>query len=368
MRPPTSFAPAFPLARLAFGWVGVLLAVSLPAQPAAPVPVVAVPVHLERVTEILPLTGTVTARQHAALSPRISGLVETVRVDAGAQVKRGDQLVTLDATLAELAAQSADADRVEAETRLAESQRLLEESRRLLTGNSIAETEFMNREAAATIAEASARRATVAHREALERLARHTVVAPFSGVITRKLTEAGEWAATGTPVVELVGLEGARIDVQVPQERLATITAETPVEFALDTAPQKRFPGRITARVPVSNPATRSALVRVEPIDGNPALPPGKSAQVTFHLLSNEPVLAVPRDALVRRADGTVTVWVAQSAGEGWQATARRVDLGRTYSDRIEVLAGLEPGQQVIIRGNETVREGQAIRLVTPTP
>ena len=345
------------------GLIGILLAASSLAQSPA-VPVVAVEAKREIVTESLSLTGTVTARQQASLSSRITGLVQSVAVDAGSYVKQGDALLTLDPTLAELAAQSADADRAQAQTQLAESKRLLEEMRRLLASQSVPETQFLNREAAANMAASASRRADVAHHQSLELLARHTVVAPFSGVITRKLTEAGEWVSTGAPVLRLVALENARVDVQVPQERLAAILNDTPVEFTLDSGSDQSIEGRITARVPVSNPDTRTALVRIEPVDTTIALPPGKSVRVTFHLRSDRPVLTVPSDALVRRADGTVTVMLAQPDGDQFKATASRVDLGHTFSDHIEILAGLEPGQLVIIRGNETVREGQLIRLV----
>jgi membrane fusion protein, multidrug efflux system len=124
-------------------------------------------------------------------------------------------------------------------------------------------------------------------------------------------------------------------------------------------------PGRITARVPVSDPAARTALVRTEPVDAAVRLLPGKSARVIFGLRSAEPVLTVPRDALVRRPDGTINVWVAERSGDGWTAAPRRVDLGRSFADRIEIREGLEAGQQVVVRGNETLRAGQSIRFVS---
>lgn len=348
---------------ISVGLLGSSLATSTLAQSPA-VPVVAVEAKREIVTESLQLTGTVTARRQASLSPRITGLVQSVAVDAGSYVEAGEALLTLDSTLAELAAQSAEADREAAQTQLDESNRLLEETRRLLTSKSVPETQFLNRQAAATMAASAARRAEVALRQSQELVARHTVVAPFSGVIARKLTEAGEWVSTGAPVLRLVELEGARVDVQIPQERITAIADDTPVEFTLDSAPDKSIAGRITARVPVSNPDTRTALVRIEPVDPTVALPPGKSVRVTFHPRSNNAVLTVPRDALIRRADGTVTVMIAQPQGDQFTATASRVDLGRTFSDLVEIRTGLEPGQHVITRGNETVREGQPVRLV----
>lgn len=320
--------------------------------------------------EEYPLAGTVTARQRAALSPRTSGLVEAVHADAGDLVEPGAELLTLDSTLAKLAVERADAALAEARAALAESERLRDEARGLLKNATIAPTEARTREAGLAIAAATTLRLDAARREAAEILARHTVVAPFAGVIMRKLTDPGEWVATGTPVFELVALDRPRIDVQIPQERLADIADDTPVDISPDARPDVTFPGRVLARVPVSNSGTRAALIRLEAADPADRLLPGESARVTFHLRSSGPILTVPRDALVRRADGTVNVWVAVPAatGDGLIAAPRRVDLGRTFGNLLEVRAGLKSGERVIIRGNETLRDGQPVRPAAATP
>lgn len=366
MRSSCFFAPRRLLTTLWLLAIG--LVPGLRAQELAPVPVVTMEAQRRIVTERFTLTGTVTPRQQAALSPRASGLVQAVHVDAGAHVEPGSPLVSLDSTLAELARQAAAAQHAEAQARLAESQRLLAEARRLLDRNSIPETQVMTREADVAMATAAARRAEVVLRERQEIVDRHQVIAPFRGVITHKLTEVGEWVTTGTPVMRLVSLAGARVDVQVPQERLAAITPDTPVEFAVSTAEDLSLTGVITARIPVSSPDTRTALVRIEPRDASVRLVPGKSARVSFLLRSDQPVLTVPRDAVIRRADGTVNLWIATPQDDTWIATLRRIDLGRTYSDHLEVQTGLEPGQQVIIRGNETLRPDQPVQIAPPDP
>lgn len=354
----------------------VLLLIALMATPLLraqnAVPVVTTESRLERVVEKLALTGTITARQHASLSPRTSGLVATVHVDAGDLVKKGDKLVSLDSTLATLAVERAQASFEEARVSLAESQRRSDEARQLLAKNSISASEAKSRDNELAMASAAASRLEIEARESAELLARHVIIAPFDGVITRKLTDAGEWVSTGTAAMQLVDIDRARIDVQIPQERFADISADTPVSILPDSQPDSRLAGRVSARVPVSNPDTRTALIRIEPIDATVRLLPGKSARVIFSLRSSQPILTVPRDALVRRPDGTVTVWIAAQNGESWKAVPSRVDLGRTYGDLVEIRSGIAPGQLIIIRGNETLREGQTVRpeaaTITPQP
>lgn len=348
---------------LALGTAFYITAQAAPLAAQDGAPVVLTEARVDHVVEELTLTGTVTARQHAALSPRASGLVATLHVDAGDHVRAGTTLVSLDPTLAELGVLRAKAALAEAHARLTESKRRRDESRKLLEQHSIAETEAQVRDAELRIATAAAHQLEVEVRERSELLARHAVIAPFDGVVARKLTDAGEWVNTGTPVVELVAIDRARIDVQVPQERLGDIRDDTPTEITLDARPDSKLAGKITAIVPVSDPAARTALVRIEPVDSTVRLLPGKSARIVFRLQSAEPVLTVPRDALVRRPDGTINVWIADRVDGGWRAAQRRVDLGRTFSGMVEILKGVEAGQTIVLRGNETLREGQSLRI-----
>ncbi len=346
--------------RRSFLLLALTSAITLQAQKA--VPVVTSEARATRVVEQLTLTGTVTARQQAALSPRTSGLVATVHVDAGDHVKAGDKLVSLDSTLARLSVESAQAALEEARVRLTENERRRDEAQQLLAKNSLSSSEAKSRDNELAIAAAAANRLAIDARESAEILARHVIIAPFDGVVTRKLTDAGEWVSTGTPAIQLVSVDRARIDVQIPQERFSEISNDTTVTIMPDTKPGSKIKGRVAALVPVSDPSTRTALIRVEPTDDSISLLPGKSARVVFSLRSAEPILSVSRDSLVRRPDGTVNIWIAVPDGDTWKAEPRRVDLGRLFTDLVEIRSGIEAGQQIITRGNETLRDGQTVR------
>jgi len=306
-------------------------------------------------------TGTVTATQRAALSARTAGLVARVAVDAGAQVEAGDPLLELDPELARLALERAEAGLHSARLQLRESERRREEIERLRANNSVAQTEADARVAEAEVAAAAAAELEIVVQQQRELLARHVVVAPFAGVVARKLTEAGEWVATGTPVLELVGMDELRIDVRVPQERFAMLRDDTPTRIRLAGDDGGGLPARILARVPVGDAGARTFLVRVAPREQDARLLAGSSVQVEFQLRTETAVIAIPRDGLMRRPDGTVNVWVAERAGDRWQATQRRVDVGRRFASTVEIADGLQAGERLIVRGNEALREGQLI-------
>jgi RND family efflux transporter MFP subunit len=344
----------------------VLIAASLPVgaavtQEAAPVSVV-VPKQ-SVVTEELRLTGTLTAERSARLSPRVDGLVARINVDAGDRVEAGAPLLELDAAVAKLALQRARAGTAEAQARADEAQRLETEARRLVAEKHLPRTELERREADAKLATAALAASQASEREQAEIVRRHVVPAPFAGVVARRLTDVGEWVARGTAVLELVATDRIRLDVQAPQERFAEIRDDAPVAVQADALPGQALTGRIVARVPVSDASARTFLVRVI-IEGNAGkLLPGTSATAVIGLPGAQKALVVPRDALLRYPDGTHSVFVVQDASGRSTAVERRVTLGRGGA-QVEVLDGLEPGDRVVIRGNESLRNGQHVRVL----
>src|SRR5690606_1264441 len=158
-------------------------------------------------TEELRLTGTLTAQRHARLSTRADGLVADIQVDAGDRVAAGDVLLDLDSALANHALRRAEASVEEARARVAESERLIQEARRLVADQHIPQTEVASREANAALARAALAASEAAAAEQAEIVRRHSLPAPFDGVIARRLTEIGEWVVRGTAVLELVSTD-----------------------------------------------------------------------------------------------------------------------------------------------------------------
>ncbi len=331
------------------------------AQDAAPV-AVAAPRQIE-VGEQVRLTGTLTAERSARLSPRVDGLVARMRAEAGDRVKAGAPLLELDATLARLALERAKAGTAEARARAAEAERLAGEARRLVAERHLPRTELERREADATLAAAALEAAESAEREQAELVRRHVVPAPFAGVVARRLADVGEWVGRGTPVFELVGTDRIRLDVQAPQERYAAIAAGASVRVLADALGPEPLAGRIAAIVPVTDPTARTFLVRILVDGAGGKLLPGTSATAIIELPGAEQALAVPRDALLRYPDGTHSVFVLRQAGGRTLAEERRVRIGRSAAE-VEILDGIAPGDRVVVRGNEALRSGQAVRVV----
>jgi RND family efflux transporter MFP subunit len=330
-------------------------------QDAVPV-AVAVP-RPAQVTEELRLTGTLTAERSARLSPRVDGLVSRIRADAGDRVKAGAPLLELDSTMAALALQRAQAGSAEARARSEEALRLAAEARRLVAERHLPQTELARREADAKLAAAALVASQAAEREQAELLRRHVVPAPFDGVVARRLTDVGEWVARGTPVIELVATDRVRLDVQAPQERFAEIAEDATVQVLAGSFAGESMPGRVVARVPVSDPSARTFLVRIIVEGAGDRLLPGTSATAVIGLPGSQRALLIPRDALLPYPDGSYSVFVVREAAGVSKALERRVKLGRG-GVQVEILEGIEPNDRVVVRGNESLRNGQTVRVI----
>lgn len=315
------------------------------------------------ITEQVQLTGTVTSPRVAQVSPSVEGLVQMVHVDAGDRVDPGASLVDLDSELAELELERTQAATREAREQLADAQRRFDEAKRLEGNQSISQTELLSREAEVQVATAAVARLEAAQRHQAERVARHSLAAPFPGVVSRKLTEAGEWVAPGTPVAELVALDGLRLDFRAPQTYFPRVDTQTPVSVRLDALPERRLDGRITAIIPVSDPEARTFMVRVHLDDDHVAMTPGMSAHALLDLETGRHSTTVSRDALIRYPDGRVTVWVIEETDGETTVSERQVQTGLAFDGRVEIRSGLDAGERVVVRGNEALQEGQRVRL-----
>ncbi|WP_284451399.1 efflux RND transporter periplasmic adaptor subunit [Methylophaga thalassica] len=329
----------------------------------AETPVTVVSPEKSKVSDNLSLSGTLTAEKQAMLSPRVDGLVSKVFVDAGSKVKKGDLLLELDPALSKQVLAQAKAATAEAQAARNEAQRLVDEAKGLREKNYISASENASRLSNLNLSEAALMAAKAAEASAQEQLSRHRLPAPFSGVISAKLTEVGEWVNRGTTVLELVATNKVRLDVKVPQERFSEINRHSQVEVIPDVFPDERFKGTINAIVPVSDPQARAFLVRILIDTGDISLLPGTSAKAIIGLNDNQQKqqrIIIPRDALLLHPDGGYSVFVVKDG----VAKRHKVHIGTQSSQGVTILSGITLDDKVVTRGNEVLRDGQSITIV----
>ncbi len=310
-------------------------------------------------------TGTVTSPRRANLSSRIEGLVTEMKVDAGSEVKKGDVLVQLDTRLAELDLDLIDAEIAQAAIETADAKRQVEEVLELTKGGGFARSQAITKQANLSISEANLKRLEARRNSQAERIARHQLVAPFDGVITAKIAEAGEWVATGAPVLELVEMKGLRFDLQMPQEFLSRVKDIGSVVVKLDAFPGREFEAELSAVVPVKDDVSRTFLTRFFLKNQEGLASPGMSGTATIETRGTHgETVQVPRDAVVRFPDGSAKVWVIKGEGAESQVVSRTVRTAGELGGMAEIIEGLEGDETVVLKGNEGLRENQKVSVL----
>jgi len=318
--------------------------------------------ELRPVVQIVTVSGTVTSPQSAVLSPSIAGLVEATLVDAGDHVEKGSILVTLDSELARLTLERSIAEETQARISLDDARRRLAEAEDVGPKRGIAETEIKSLRAEVTRDEAALKAAAAAALQQDSVVRRHEVRAPFTGVVSRRLAQVGEWVNPGDGLVELVATSGLRFDFRVPQTYYARLDTDTRVDLTLDAVPDDVVPGRVQAIVPVKDPEARTFLLRVV-TDAQHRLPvtPGMSTRAAIRVDAGREAVVVPRDAVLLYPDGRKTVWVVEREEGNAIVHERRVQAGLEFDGFVEIQSGLEAGLDIVTRGNEALRDGEVV-------
>lgn len=327
-------------------------------------------VTLGKLNEEIPLTGTVNPIRITRLSAKQAGIVETLYFDEGDAVQAGETIATIDSKLADLELARTRALFQEAEATYKEAQRQKKEAAELVNKKHISATTFESRSAEVEINAAIVQRLKTEVERQREILRRHTVVAPFNGVVTSKLVEIGQWINTDDALLEITELDQLRIEVPVPQFYFSRIQIGTRVRVVFDARPEQAINANVTATVPLGLGNARTFPIKIDIDNQDRTLAPGMSARVYLQLdeRNSDEQLLIPRDALVKHSGGTETVWVIREQQGEQRAAPIAVRSGRSQNDMIEILTGdLKQSDRVIIRGNEILQPGQLVHVSEET-
>ncbi len=307
-------------------------------------------------TELAPFSwypGTVISRNQARLAAEEDGRLEWV-AEVGARIAAGEPVARLDDTLMRQEQIAARALVEGAQARLSYLQKEVERLRRLAKTNIATQSQLDL--AVSNVGVTHSDLAAAAARVALigERLRRMVTVAPFAGVVTERLLQAGEWAQSGDTLLRLVDDTALEVQVWVPVHTLDFLREGTRV---LLRSASREADGPIRTIVPVGDDRSRLYELRITAPES--AWPAGQTLRVAIPSALARRVVAVPRDALVLRREGTSVFRV----NDDNIAEAVRVETGIADGDLIEV-HGIEAGDRVVVRGGERLRPGQPVQVL----
>ena len=321
-------------------------------------------------TQTVPIIGRLTAKQFGEVAARIAGTVSAMQVQVGDRVIGGQVLATIDTASLELRTTIAEARHTEAEARLATAKaELALASQEVERMSGLADSAAISRAnyddagqrhniALARVKEASAAIDSSAAEAGLARLdlAYAEVKAPFDGTITARLTEVGSYLQRGEAVARLVSDRQLEVEADVPHDRLGGVTEGAEMEMLLDNGSVHR--ATVRAVVPEEDPRTRTRRVRLTTNLGDDAglLAAQQSVTVLIPAGVQRDIVSVHKDAIVQRGRDKIVFVVVDGI-----AIMRTIQTGEASDNRIEVLDGLQPGDQAVVRGNERLQPNQPV-------
>ena len=290
-------------------------------------------------------SGTVDATRTADLAFQISGPVVSAPVEEGDRVKAGQLLAAVDATDYKLNATQAQATATQAQDEYVRMRQLYERG-------SLAPNDFAKFEAATHVA---ASRASLA----LEQMHDTRLVSPISGVVVRRGIDVGEIVGPGAPVFTVVALDPVTIRVGIPEAQIALIHRGSKAVVSVPALAGNPFPAHVTMIGVSADPASRTYPVKLEIPNPGHLLLPGMIAEAQISGSRMVRALTLPGEAVVRDAEGATMVFIYFPAEQ--RVYRRRVTVGSPIDREIEITEGLQPGELVVIGGQERMRDGMSV-------
>ena len=334
-----------------------------------------VPVVAKPVSRTVELPGEFLPFLMVSLHAKVPSYVDRVLVDRGSIVKQGDLLAELSAP--EMAAQiaeaqskvqAADADRLQAEAQLAAAESTYDRTKTAAqTPGAVAGNELIlaekQRDAARAVLNSrqqASHAAEAAVRSLQDLQAYLKITAPFDGVVTDRLVHPGALVGPGNDMVLLViqQVSHLRLVVPVPEENVSGIVNGASVPLQVPAWPERTYSGTIARVSHALDQKTRTMNVELDVMNHDGSLAPGMYPSVKWPVRRPRPSLFVPKTSVVTTTERTFVIR-DQNARAEWVDVKKGVAEG----DLVEVFGNLQPGDQVIRRATDEIRNGAPIQI-----
>lgn len=288
----------------------------------------------------------VVSANRTRISAQIQATIESMPVDVGDTVERGDELVVLDCADHELARQRSEAELQSARAQLQRARQQLDRSETLAPRQLLSEDLLEQRRTEKEAAEAGARRAQTALDEAALLISRCRIESPFAGAVTERLAARGELARPGTPLLEIVDLDNVEVAAPVFPAELSHLADSRRTVFSFMN---EEYPVAFERRTPVIDPVSRTQHVRLKFMERG--APVGASGRLVWH--GRDP--GIPASLLVQRGD-TLGIFIARDG----KAVFHPLPGAREGRPAI---VDLPPDTPIVTEGRQGLRDGDPLAV-----
>ena len=295
-------------------------------------------------------SSTIEAERAVTVHAESMGRVTKVLYEEGDMVQGGKLMAKIEAD-----AQSIGVNRAAANYDKAEAD--LERVRRLVASGVASQEELAN-------AEAALRTATIEQKDRRRDLRNTSVNAPFTGTVTERLVNEGAFVNAGQQLYAITDFDTLVARVYVPERELDRIRKGQPAEVIGKAAAGRQGKGVVARIAPTVDAATGTVKLTItlppELAGGENGFLPGMYAEVTLTTEKHENVLLAPKAALIYEEERVFAFVV-----DGERAQRVLLETGLSNADQVEILGGLEPGQKIIVAGQDGLKDGALIEVIT---
>lgn len=300
---------------------------------------------------VVELQGNVTTKNLMTITPEYSGILTNVYVKEGQNVIKGQLLAKIDdGGLSQQIAQF----KIQADL----AKTTFERQKRLWEQKIGSEIQYLQ-------AKSNYESQQEAVNQLNQQIGKTLVRAPFSGSIDDVITEQGTVVAAGmTQLLRIVNLDHMYVETEVPERYVANVIKGKNVTVELPVL-GKRIETKIRQAGDVINPANRTFKVEIEIPNTDKSIKPNLTARLKINDYTNKNALLIPQSVISENAEGAQYIYVVTDKNDNGIGVAKRViiETGRTQGDVIEILKGLENGDEIVKAGARSVRSGQSVKV-----
>jgi RND family efflux transporter MFP subunit len=311
--------------------------------------------------QTLALPGTLQGFVQVPISSRASGYLKRWTRDIGSSVAKGALLAEIESPEIDQQLTQAEAAREQAASSLALARSTAERWEGLRKKDVVSQQELEERRSAVAQSQANLA-AAEANVQRVRQLADFKrVLAPFSGVVTRRNVDVGDLIDSSKPLFTLAQTDPLRVYVNVPQAYAQLVKPGQTVSVSQSELRGRQFAGQIVRTAGSIDTATRTMQVEVALPNRDGALLPGAYVQVALPLQASAS-LVVPTNTLLFRAEGTL-VGLVDAKG---RVALRKVSVGRNFGPEVELLDGVKDTDRVVLNPPDWLADGQTVVVAAP--
>jgi membrane fusion protein, multidrug efflux system len=310
------------------------------------------------------LSGPLEPKHRVTVRSQIPGIVQSLRVDRGTPVRRGQVLATIRAEGVQSQAAGARAAVAAANANLAVARQRLEAARTLRQAGAMSEIDLRSAQAAFESAEAQVAAARAQAASAGETAGFATIVSPIAGIVSDRMVDQGEAVNPGADMLTVVDARMLELRAQLGVGDASRVRVGQPVTFTLDAFPGQNYQGRVARIDPIADPGTRQVNVYVELANPTGRIIGGQFARGRITMAATRSIV-IPASAVQGAGtDGSgAHVFVIRQG----RINRRPVTLGARdeATGAVAVLTGLNEGEQVVANPTTDLRDGTIVTVST---